>query len=61
MMKTGQVERTVDNEFADEEAKYRQLEKECQTLQKDAKAYLDSMRSACSAAILPNLDRVNGS
>ncbi|PWN25073.1 BAR-domain-containing protein [Jaminaea rosea] len=49
MMKTGQVERTVDNEFADEEAKYRQLEKECQTLQKEAKAYLDSMRSLASS------------
>lgn len=45
MMKTGQVERTVDTEFADEEAKYRQLEKECLALQKEAKGYLDSMRS----------------
>lgn len=46
MMRTGQVERTIDNEFSDEEAKYRQLEKEAQVLQKEAKAYLDSIRSA---------------
>lgn len=45
MMKTGQVERTIDSEFADEESKYRALEKECLTLQKEAKGYLDSMRS----------------
>lgn len=44
MMKTGQVERTVDPEFADEESKYRQLEKEAASLQKETKAYLDSMR-----------------
>lgn len=50
MMKTGQVERTVDGEFADEEAKYKSLEKECQTLQKEAKAYLDSMRSEWARA-----------
>lgn len=48
MMKTGQVERTVDTDFADEEAKYRQMEKECLALQKEAKGYLDSMRGECA-------------
>lgn len=45
MMKTGQVERTVDSEFSEEESKYKVLEKECGVLQKEAKAYLDAMRS----------------
>lgn len=44
-MKTGQVERTVDSEFSEEESKYKVLEKECGVLQKEAKAYLDAMRS----------------
>ena len=65
MQKTGQVERTVDREFTDEEAKYRtcvaflqtmllgsratslRYEKEVEKLQKEAKAYLDSMRGKC--------------
>lgn len=59
MMRTGQVERTIDNEFAEEEAKYRQLEKESQVLQKEAKSYLDSVRSesvamALASACIPN-------
>jgi len=36
LQKTGQIERTVDREFADEESKYRAFEKECQALQKDS-------------------------
>jgi len=44
MQKTGQVERTVDSEFADVEARYRALEKEVLALQKEAKAYLDAVR-----------------
>ncbi|KAJ3564431.1 hypothetical protein NP233_g8299 [Leucocoprinus birnbaumii] len=47
LQKTGQVERTVDREFEDEEAKYRVYEKECQALQKDSKAYWDAMRGEC--------------
>ncbi|KAI4519477.1 BAR-domain-containing protein [Schizophyllum commune Loenen D] len=43
LQKTGQVERTIDREFADEEAKYRIFEKETQALQKDAKHYYDAM------------------
>ena len=63
MQKTGQIERTVDREFADEEARYRQyvppslphfpnspnarrFEKETTALQKESKAYLESMRGA---------------
>lgn len=49
MQKTGQIERTVDREFADEEAKYKIFEKECQALQKDSKSYLDAMRAMTTA------------
>jgi len=45
LQKTGQIERTVDREFTEEEAKYRTFEKECQALQKDSKAYWDAMRA----------------
>jgi len=45
MQKTGQIERTIDREFTEEEAKYKTFEKECQALQKDAKAYSDAMRN----------------
>ncbi|KAN0063786.1 BAR adaptor protein Hob3 [Thecaphora frezii] len=44
MQKTGQVERTIDTEFAEEEQRYRQMEKEMVALQKEAKVYLDAMR-----------------
>ena len=49
LQKTGQIERTVDREFADEESKYRAFEKECQALQKDSKQYIDAMRAMTSA------------
>ncbi|KAH7927540.1 BAR-domain-containing protein [Leucogyrophana mollusca] len=49
LQKTGQIERTVDREFADEESKYRAFEKECQALQKDSKNYNDSMRAMTAA------------
>jgi len=49
MQKTGQIERTVDREFADEAAKYKIFEKECQALQKDSKSYLDAMRAMTTA------------
>jgi amphiphysin len=49
LQKTGQIERTVDREFADEEAKFKAFEKECLALQKDAKAYLDAIRAMTSA------------
>lgn len=49
MQKTGQIERTVDREFADEEGRYRQFEKETNSLQKDSKAYLEAMRSMTAA------------
>ncbi|KAI0780140.1 BAR-domain-containing protein [Fomes fomentarius] len=48
MQKTGQIERTVDREFADEEAKYKTYEKECQVLQKAAKGYADAMKAMTS-------------
>jgi amphiphysin len=74
LQKTGQIERTVDQDFASEEAKYRvyvppflpsgpsranprnmsRFEKECGTLQKDGKSYLDAMRGAlASLTLLP--------
>jgi len=49
MQKTGQIERTVDREFADEESRYKQFEKETNALQKESKAYLEAMRAMCSA------------
>ncbi|KAH7913470.1 hypothetical protein BJ138DRAFT_1146051 [Hygrophoropsis aurantiaca] len=49
LQKTGQIERTVDREFADEESKYRAYEKECQALQKDSKNYNDAMRAMTAA------------
>ncbi|ELU42712.1 Hob3p [Rhizoctonia solani AG-1 IA] len=49
MQKTGQIERTVDREFADEEAKYKAFEKETNALQKESKAYLDAMRAMTAA------------
>ncbi|PCH43640.1 BAR-domain-containing protein [Wolfiporia cocos MD-104 SS10] len=49
LQKTGQIERTVDRDFAEEEAKYKTFEKECQALQKDSKGYLDAMRAMTAA------------
>jgi len=49
MQKTGQIERTVDREFTDEEIKFKTYEKEVQALQKEAKVYLDSMRAMVAA------------
>jgi len=49
MQKTGQIERTVDREFAEEEAKFKAYEKECNALSKEAKAYLDAMRAMTAA------------
>ncbi|KAK2464193.1 hypothetical protein APHAL10511_003650 [Amanita phalloides] len=49
LQKTGQIERTVDREFTEEEAKYRIFEKECHVLQKDSKAYWDAMRAMTSS------------
>ncbi|KIY44517.1 BAR-domain-containing protein [Fistulina hepatica ATCC 64428] len=62
LQKTGQVERTVDREFMDEEAKYKQYEKECQALQKDSKAYWDAMHgmSVAQTNIADNLESFYG-
>ncbi|KAF8497660.1 BAR-domain-containing protein [Gautieria morchelliformis] len=49
MQKTGQVERTIDREFADEEAKYREFEKEANQLQKDSKGFIDALRAMAAA------------
>jgi hypothetical protein len=49
MQKTGQVDRTVDSEFSQEEQKYRTLEKSSSLLQKEAKTYLDSIRAMTAA------------
>jgi len=63
MQKTGQIERTVDREFADEEAKYKTFEKECTALQKDSKAYLDAMKAmtAAQTRLAETLDTFYGS
>ncbi|TEB38271.1 BAR-domain-containing protein [Coprinellus micaceus] len=49
LQKTGQIERTVDRGFVEEEEKYRVFEKECQALQKDSKAYWDAMKAMTAA------------
>ncbi|KAJ7594487.1 hypothetical protein C8J56DRAFT_926884 [Mycena floridula] len=49
LQKTGQIERTVDREFTDEELKYRTFEKECMALQKDGKGYWDAVRAMTAA------------
>ncbi|WVW82833.1 hypothetical protein I302_104845 [Kwoniella bestiolae CBS 10118] len=49
MQKTGQVERTIDREFAEEEGRYKTMEKETNNLQKEAKVYLDSIRAMAAA------------
>ncbi|EKM54406.1 uncharacterized protein PHACADRAFT_258233 [Phanerochaete carnosa HHB-10118-sp] len=49
LQKTGQIERTIDREFTDEEVKYKTYEKECQALHKDSKAFIDAMRAMTSA------------
>lgn len=49
MQKVGQVDRTVDSEFQQEEARYRTLEKSALVLQKEAKNYLDSIRAMTAA------------
>ncbi|EIM81308.1 BAR-domain-containing protein [Stereum hirsutum FP-91666 SS1] len=62
MQKTGQIERTIDNDYASEESKYKVFEKECQALQKDAKGYLDAMRamSAAQLRLAENIDTFYG-
>ena len=49
MQKTGQVERTVDSEFNATAEQYRTMEREVMALQKEAKAYLDAIRSLASS------------
>ncbi|KAL7411021.1 BAR-domain-containing protein [Mrakia frigida] len=51
MQKTGQVDRTIDSELDGEVAKYKTLEKELNSLQKDAKQYLDAMRAMTSSEV----------
>jgi len=48
MQKAGQIEKTVDSEFQEEEGRYRVFEKEVNAMQKESKAYLDAMRSMTS-------------
>ncbi|KAK9468428.1 hypothetical protein V1512DRAFT_103494 [Lipomyces arxii] len=49
MMKTGQIEKTVDREFELEERRFRTLETAANKLQKEAKGYLDSLRAMTAA------------
>jgi len=63
LQKTGQIERTVDREFTEEEEKYRTFEKECHALQKESKAYWDALRAmtAAQARIAETLETFYGS
>ncbi|KAL8734919.1 MAG: hypothetical protein Q9166_001271 [cf. Caloplaca sp. 2 TL-2023] len=45
MMKTGHVEKTNDRDYEVEERRYRTMESAANRLQKEAKAYLDSLRA----------------
>lgn len=51
MAKTGAVERTDDNEFADLASTTKNLEKQTVALQKEAKAYLDAMRGITASQL----------
>jgi len=44
MQKTGQLERSDDSRFKEEENKYRDLEKHSNALLKSSREYLDSIR-----------------
>lgn len=50
MQKAGFAEKTVDRDFEDEEKRYRTLETKVSRLGKEAKGYLDSVRSLTIAA-----------
>ncbi|GAA5873536.1 hypothetical protein JCM16303_001157 [Sporobolomyces ruberrimus] len=62
-MKVGSVERTDDSAFRLEDEKFKLLEKNSQSLHKEAKAYLDAVRSvsASSTRIGTTLDLFFGS
>jgi len=62
MQKTGQIEKTVDHEFQDEQVKFKTFEKECQALQKESKAYLDAMRAmtAAQTRLADHIDKFYG-
>ena len=49
-MKLGQVERTDDSAFKVEEERFKVLDKQANTLQKEAKAYLDAVRSVSASS-----------
>ena len=45
MMRTGAVEKTVDKEYEDEERRFKILEGKINSLNKEAKGYLDAVRA----------------
>jgi len=49
LQKSGQIERTNDRDFSDQERSYRTMEKEVNNLQKEAKLYLDAMRAMAAS------------
>lgn len=51
LLKTGQLEKTVDREFDTEERRFRNLESAAVKLQNEARGYLDSLRAMNSAQI----------
>ncbi|KAK9455256.1 hypothetical protein V1511DRAFT_488120 [Dipodascopsis uninucleata] len=62
MMKTGQIEKTIDREFELEERRFRTLESAANKLQKEAKGYLDSLRAmtASQTRIAETIDAFYG-
>ncbi|KAK9447697.1 uncharacterized protein V1518DRAFT_376023 [Limtongia smithiae] len=62
MMKTGQIEQTIDRDFELEERRFRTLESAASKLQKEAKGYLDSLRAmtASQTRIAETIDAFYG-
>ncbi|KAK9477933.1 hypothetical protein V1514DRAFT_332378 [Lipomyces japonicus] len=62
MMKTGQIEKTIDREFELEERRFRTLESAANKLQIEAKGYLDSLRAmtASQTRIAETIDAFYG-
>lgn len=62
LMKTGQVEKTNDRDYEVEERRYRTMEAAATRLQKEARGYLDSLRSMTRSqmAIAETIDAFYG-
>jgi len=51
LQKTGQVDRTVDREFMEEQERYKIFEKNANNLHKETKAFLDALRAMSSSQV----------